>query len=144
MGGSGQPRPRPTQRSATTGETPDRTPSAARGDGPGTRVGQESGGGGRKDACPSNFAAEVTDVPPELHDVAGGVGINTELLIELREGDPAFLLGEQILGWLAVNIEEVTQCLEAGWRYRGIVRSNDPTPAGPVILTQVTGSPPTT
>lgn len=130
MGGSGQPGPSPRRPAAGRGET-------------GAGRGQELGDAERKDACPSDFEAEVTDIPQAMRVAAEGVAVDTTLPIELREGDPAFLLDDQVLGWLAVNIEEVTACLEASWRYRGIVRANQTTPAGPLIVTQVVGTAPT-
>jgi hypothetical protein len=77
-----------------------------------------------------------------MQTTAAGVVVGTELPIELREDDPAFLLDGEILGWLADNIEEVTECLQAGWRYHGIVRANQSTPTGAVITTNVFGTPP--
>jgi hypothetical protein len=77
-----------------------------------------------------------------MQEAAAGVIVGAELAIELRDDDPAFLFDGELLGWLAVNIEEVTECLQAGWRYRGIVRESHPTPGGQLILTQVFGGAP--
>jgi hypothetical protein len=86
----------------------------------------------------------VTDIPQPIQSAAEEIAVGAELPIELREDDPAFLLDGELLGWLAVNIEEVSACLQAGWRYHGTVRDNQSTPAGPVILTQVFATAPTT
>lgn len=148
MGGSGEPRPH-----SSPGSTPPRGPvhrepappspaSGAEGTSSGPR--QESGDASRKAACPSDFLAEVTDIPQEMLASAGALEKDGELPIELREGDPAFIFDGQTLGWLAVNIEEVTECLRAGWRYLGIVVSNESSAAGPVILTKVLGMAPGT
>jgi hypothetical protein len=140
MGGSSQP---PSRRpSSDPSEVPShpKTPLA---EGPGgAPEGQESAPSPRTSGCPDDFRAEVADIPFEMQAAAGQVSVGVELPIELREDDPAFLLDGEILGWLAVNIEEVTECLQAGWRYHGIVRANDATPAGPLILTQVHAQPP--
>jgi hypothetical protein len=145
MGGSGQPTPPrsrpepvpPSDTSARESDAPLGADSRA-----GTGRGQESGGPGRKDACPSDFPAEVADIPAAMQARAAGVVVGAELPIELHDDDPAFLLDADVLGWLADNIEEVTECLQAGWRYHGIVRANQSTPAGAVITSDVFGTPP--
>ncbi len=128
MGGSGQRGPRPFV-----------DPTGRSAPGP---SGQESGHQPRRDSCPTDFAAEVTDIPEEMQDRAAAVEEGTALNIELREGDPAFLLDADILGWLATNIDEVTQCLKAGWTYQAQVDQNAQSPAGALIRTTVRGQAP--
>jgi hypothetical protein len=145
MGGSGEPRtPRSRPESSSPPETPRRAPDADDAAvvdlGVGAR--QESGDAGRKHACPSDFPAEVTHIPEEMQATAAGIAVGSDLSIALRDEDPAFLFEGEILGWLADNIEEVTECLQAGWHYRGIVRANQSTPAGAIITTQVFGTSP--
>jgi len=104
---------------------------------------QESGTSGRRNACPSDFPAEVTDIPEAMQAAAAGIAAGIELPIELDGDDPAFMLAGEVLGWLAVNIDEVSACLRAGWRYHGTVLHNQPSPAGPVIMAQVFAAAPT-
>ena len=146
MGGSGEPRPPRSIREPSTRPDeprPSVPPGADSPSGVGVGPGQELGESGRKDACPSDFPAEVTDIPQAMQEVAAGIAVDDVLPIELREGDPAFVLEGQLLGWLADNIEEVTECLRAGWRYHGIVVANQSGPTGAVITTRVLAEPPT-
>ncbi|HMG01146.1 MAG TPA: hypothetical protein VK560_07880, partial [Gemmatimonadaceae bacterium] len=92
----------------------------------------------RNNACPTDFSAEVTDISEAQHGAAAKIVLGAKLSIELVEEDPAFLNDGETLGWLSVNIEEVAGCLRAGWRYQGEVQSNDPSPAGPIIIAWVT------
>lgn len=142
MGGSSQPsRTRtvgPSSPTPAARDAPKETGGPPAGDG----AGEEGGQRARKNACPTDFPAEVSDIEQALHARAGEISPGAMLPIELVGEDPGFLHEGELLGWLAVNIEEVTACLLAGWRYQGEVRSNTPSPAGPIILTQVTCSAP--
>jgi hypothetical protein len=142
LGGSSQPsRSRivgPGSSSPATRDSPKQAGGPPAGDG----GGQEGGRRGRKEACPTDFPAEVSDIEQDRLTAAGDIPTGAVLAIELVGEDPGFLYEGELLGWLAVNIEEVTQCLGAGWLYRAEVRSNTMSPAGAIILTHVTGSGP--
>ncbi len=141
MGGSGTPPPRERPARTPIGGEPDREKPGAPSGGD---AGQELGGPGGKGACPDNFPSEVSDIPAEMREMAEGLNVGAEIPIELREDDPAFVLGGSVLGWLADNIEEVAACLRAGWRYHGEVTENRTTPTGPVILVRVFATSPST
>lgn len=133
MGGGGGGRP-------YTDPTAPRVPTP-----PVEQPGPGGGGGGASTAasgCPEDFSAEVTDVPEARHPEALGLDPGATLPIELRDGDPAFLLSGDILGWLATNIEEVTLCLDAGWTYEAEVVAVSDEPSGPLIRTRVRGRAP--
>lgn len=136
MGGSPTPRRTPSQ--------PSRTRPIEATQGADTAVGGGEGSapvGGT--SCPTGFEAEVVDIPAARQDAAAGVTVGTALVIALdAENDPAFMLDGSVLGWLAVNIEEVTECLQAGWRYEGTVESASPSAAGALIITRVRCHPP--
>jgi hypothetical protein len=136
MGGSGsggRPYVDPTE-----GRGPGAPPDGPKGGG----SGQGSGGGPPTAGCPTGFSAEVTDIPEEMQDGAAAIATGTTLPIRLRDGDPVFLIDDEVLGWLATNIEEVTRCLEAGWKYSAEVTDVEPASAGPVITTTVSGEAP--
>jgi hypothetical protein len=129
MGGSSSPRiPRtPSSGSATPLQGP---PTAPTGGG---------GGGGEDVGCPTGFQAEIVDIPASRQHDAASLDVGQELPVELdSDNDPAFMLGGSELGWLAVNIEEVAECLQAGRAYRATVESTTSTPAGALVITTVT------
>jgi len=145
MGGSGESGPPRSSPATRRDEHRRDAPLASDGSSSlGAGPGQDLRNAYRKSACPSDFPAEVTDIAQAMQGVASGIAVDAALPIELREGDPAFVFEGQLLGWLADNIEEVTECLQAGWRYHGIVVANQSTPAGAVITTRVLTGPPTT
>jgi len=85
----------------------------------------------------------VSDIEEGLFETAAAIAVGARLAIEIVDEDPAFLHGTERIGWLAVNIEEVGECLRSGWSYEAEVLSNNPSPAGPIILTNVTCKAPT-
>ncbi len=144
MGGSPRPRPRPPEPAS-----PQTAAETATGGGAGvglpvSRPEKETSGAERTYGCPSDFAAEVADIPRGMEAAAADLTSGSELQIELRgePEDPAFLLEGEIVGWLAVNIEEVTECLRRGWRYGAVVKRNEASAGGRLIIAQVYGSGP--
>jgi hypothetical protein len=130
MGGSSSPRIHRT--SPPTSATPPQGPQGAPAGGGG------GGGHGPDVGCPTDFPAEIVDIPEDRQDDAANLAVDQELAIELdSDGDPAFMFGGSELGWLAVNIEEVTECLQAGRAYRARIDRNTSTPAGALIITTV-------
>jgi hypothetical protein len=138
MGGSGERGPRPHRDPIGPAPSPPPMPHDS---GPGD---EGSGSGRGNSPCPTDFPAEVTDIPQDMQARAAQVPRGVTLPIVLQDGDPAFILDGEIFGWLATNIDEVTACLTAGWTYHATVQRNTNGPAGAVIETLAIGTPPTT
>jgi hypothetical protein len=88
--------------------------------------GGASGGSSGSDPCDQAFSADLEDVgQSEYFQNHGGVPAKgTSVSIELRIRVCVVSSKGEVIGNLPTKNNGLAQCIKAGWKYRGVVRSS--------------------
>lgn len=98
--------------------------------------GGASGGSSGSDPCDQAFSADLEDVGrSEYFQNHGGVPAKgASVFIELRTRVCAVSAKGEVIGNLPTKHNGLAQCIKAGWKYRGVIRSSTLTPIPKVAI----------
>lgn len=98
--------------------------------------GGSSGGSSGSDPCDQAFSADLEDVGTSgyFQNHSGVPAKGTSISIVLRTRVCAVSAKGEVIGNLPTEHNGLAQCIKAGWKYRGVIRSSSLTPIPKVTI----------